>query len=409
MRRLIERDLPVAVVEASGGTQALDLLLKHDVDFVIMDVVMPVMNGLETLTLMRRSPRLAALPVVMLTGMPDEQNVRKAIELKVVEFVAKPVSPAHFRERIAPLIAGIQRAKEGGGGPLESGLDLSPERRVVFIDRQAEHRSAAAAVLARLCRLELLDNEFAGLTRALEEPPDVMFLGLTSGLATPDELVGRIRSHATLRHVRLVGLVQADAAAAARESGLYQCVIGRAATAAALERGLERHVTPETRARLLLHGASDWAKNELLHAVREELGAVAGRQVSVRRERTGAMAPRWAVATGELACGGLLWGLRVESPFTTAIELAKIMHRGDVDEVTEDDAVKAISTVAERLARRIRAALELEGLEWRAHRLALSLQGAPAAASSYGHGAASWRFVTDDGVEIGIVSLVPGA
>jgi CheY-like chemotaxis protein len=406
LRRMIDRDFRVTVIEASGGTQALDILLRQEIDFVLMDVVMPVIDGLETLRLIRRSPKLEALPVVMLTGMPDENNVREAIGLKVVEFVAKPVSPATFRDRIATKIDAVVQAKMPPPPPSDHLLDLAASRRVVIVDRNAECRTAAMSVLGRLCHAEPFDNEFGALSRCLDEPPDVIVVGLTSDLSSREEFVGKLRGHVNLKKMRIIGAVTAEGLASARASGLYHHVVERALSAADFERQLVSHVTPETRARLLIHGSSSWAGKHLLEAVAHELGNIACEAVTVRKDRTVPMALRWIASTVELRCGSTSWTVRYECPFPTALNLARLAYHGDADEVTEAMALNAIASAVRQIGQRVQDAADIDELRFQPQAGSTSVHGAPVATLELGPTAASWRFAGQSDADLGAVSIV---
>ncbi|MFS1030778.1 chemotaxis response regulator protein-glutamate methylesterase [Enterococcus casseliflavus] len=81
-------DIEVTVA-ARNGKQALDYLTKEAIDLVVMDVEMPVMNGLETL---RRMKQQSAIPVIMLSSLTNQETTIEALALGARDFVEKPVS-----------------------------------------------------------------------------------------------------------------------------------------------------------------------------------------------------------------------------------------------------------------------------------------------------------------------------
>ena len=66
---------------AANGRDALDVLAHHACDLVLLDVMMPVMSGLEVLASIRRTPALRELPVVMVTAKSDSRDVVEALDL----------------------------------------------------------------------------------------------------------------------------------------------------------------------------------------------------------------------------------------------------------------------------------------------------------------------------------------
>ena len=79
IRRLVEPEFDVIWFEADDGTTALECLLRERIDLMLLDLTMRVMDGIETLEALRRSPAFSQLPVLLLTGRPDEERVRRAI------------------------------------------------------------------------------------------------------------------------------------------------------------------------------------------------------------------------------------------------------------------------------------------------------------------------------------------
>lgn len=87
------RDLGHHVVQAANGRDALDLLKsrKGQIDIVLMDRMMPVMDGLAAVRLMKDDPDLRKIPVVMVSGAGSPQEIREGIEAGVFYYLTKPV------------------------------------------------------------------------------------------------------------------------------------------------------------------------------------------------------------------------------------------------------------------------------------------------------------------------------
>ncbi|MBU0455874.1 MAG: response regulator [Pseudomonadota bacterium] len=78
---------------AENGKQALELLQSNpkQFDVIILDRLMPYMSGLELLKEMHRVPALQRIPVIMLTGMGEKDDIIDAIEAGVFDYLTKPV------------------------------------------------------------------------------------------------------------------------------------------------------------------------------------------------------------------------------------------------------------------------------------------------------------------------------
>ena len=83
------------------GSEALDYLSSNqDVELVVLDIMMPEMDGLEVVSKMREKSELKDIPVIMCTALSDTETVRKAASLGVVDYVVKPVNAGVLLEKV---------------------------------------------------------------------------------------------------------------------------------------------------------------------------------------------------------------------------------------------------------------------------------------------------------------------
>ena len=77
------------VFEAERGQKALEIIEQQDIDLVLLDVVMPVMDGIQCLEKIKEKHK--DLPVVLMSGSEIKQKVKKELEDKAVDFFSKPI------------------------------------------------------------------------------------------------------------------------------------------------------------------------------------------------------------------------------------------------------------------------------------------------------------------------------
>ncbi|RME22186.1 MAG: DNA-binding response regulator [Deltaproteobacteria bacterium] len=123
-----------AVERAGDGPAGLDRLGRGGIDIVVLDVMMPGMDGFEVLTAIRRSPATAHLPVVMLTARGDDTDRIVGLEMGADDYLPKPFNP---RELLARIRAVLRRAE--GPAPTDpvlhaAGIEVDPARREVRVD-----------------------------------------------------------------------------------------------------------------------------------------------------------------------------------------------------------------------------------------------------------------------------------
>jgi two-component system chemotaxis response regulator CheY len=104
MRRIVKnvlQDLGFAdVTEADDGKTALPMLQAGGFDFLITDWNMPGMPGIELLKAVRADPKLAKLPVLMLTAEAKREQIVQAAQAGVNGYVIKPFTPATLKEKL---------------------------------------------------------------------------------------------------------------------------------------------------------------------------------------------------------------------------------------------------------------------------------------------------------------------
>ena len=99
------------VVAAASGAEALEALAAGGIDLVLLDIVMPELDGYEVCRRIRSDPATAFLPVVMITAS-GEQEKRRAVEAGADDFIAKPFDAAELVARVRSLLR-IKRYHDG--------------------------------------------------------------------------------------------------------------------------------------------------------------------------------------------------------------------------------------------------------------------------------------------------------
>jgi DNA-binding response OmpR family regulator len=159
--RLVRATLQVdgyAVLAADRGEQALPLLENERPDLVILDLMMPGMDGFETL---RRIRSRSKVPVIMLTARAGDADTLKGLQSGADDYVTKPFNPDELAARVAAVLRRSQGDAPAGGRTVLSypGVEIDLDRRRVLVG-EAE---------ARLSRTEwaLLDQLAANVGRVM--------------------------------------------------------------------------------------------------------------------------------------------------------------------------------------------------------------------------------------------------
>lgn len=93
------------VLVAEHGGEVLDLVRDQRPDLVVLDAMMPVMDGFEVLRRLKADPDAASVPVIMLTALRREADVVGGLQLGAADYLVKPFIPDELLERVRRLAA----------------------------------------------------------------------------------------------------------------------------------------------------------------------------------------------------------------------------------------------------------------------------------------------------------------
>jgi putative two-component system response regulator len=115
LRQLVSRVERVDAVTFSNPVEAVAKLADLEADLVLVDYMMPEMNGVEVIRAIRGLARHRLLPIVMITGESERAARLDAFDAGVTDFLSKPIEPIEFKARVRNLLA-LRRAENAARG-----------------------------------------------------------------------------------------------------------------------------------------------------------------------------------------------------------------------------------------------------------------------------------------------------
>ncbi|WP_237154195.1 PleD family two-component system response regulator [Oryzibacter oryziterrae] len=206
--RLLEARLTAEYFDvhtATSGAEALDMLEHSPFDIVLLDVMMPGMDGFEVCRRIRANPKTTHVPVIMVTALDQVADRVNGLEAGADDFLTKPVSDVQLITRVKSLVRLklltdelTLRANQGNIG-MDKALtydDLTrgnPSRILIVDDRRSSYERLST-VLASESEVEVETNPQEALFRAAENPYDLLIVNITLADHDALRLCSQIRS-----------------------------------------------------------------------------------------------------------------------------------------------------------------------------------------------------------------------
>ena len=95
----------VSLVFASTGKEAVEQAHAEKPDLILMDVMMPVMSGVEAIRIIKNDPEIKHIPIIIMSAVSNQQKVKEFKELGVFGIISKPYSPKQLMKKIRGLMS----------------------------------------------------------------------------------------------------------------------------------------------------------------------------------------------------------------------------------------------------------------------------------------------------------------
>src|SRR6201994_2919474 len=175
------------VVTAFNGLEALAKIAEHAPDIVLLDVMMPGMDGFEVCRRIKSDPKTAYIPVVMVTALDQPSDRVAGLDAGADDFLTKPVDDAALFARVRSLVrlkmmTDELRMRESTGqgmgliDPAETLLDANQTGRILVIEDRAESVSWFASALAPGHDVTSVDTFEEALVRVKGGDPDLVIV-----------------------------------------------------------------------------------------------------------------------------------------------------------------------------------------------------------------------------------------
>ncbi|MBY0613220.1 MAG: PleD family two-component system response regulator [Beijerinckiaceae bacterium] len=209
----------LSVVTAMNGPSAIEICERGECDMILLDVMMPGMDGFEVCRYLKNSPRTAHLPIVMVTALDQPSDRVKGLESGADDFLTKPVNDVALLARVRSLLrlkfmTDELRTRAGAGDALEAGASPTEDdglngKILLVDDRQSS--------VDRICRslqaqhfVVIESDPTAALINAPEGDFDLAIISMALEGYDALRLCGQLRAIERTRHLPILVLSEPD-------------------------------------------------------------------------------------------------------------------------------------------------------------------------------------------------------
>jgi C4-dicarboxylate-specific signal transduction histidine kinase len=141
------------VFTATSGSEALDIIHAEPPDLILLDIMMPVMDGYELCRLLKQDEKFRNIPVIFVTARAEEEDEEKGLALGAVDYLIKPVSATIVKARVRTHLE-LKRHREHLEKMVEErSLELNKALKLLQAKKESEFRQAAEVHSGRLAAL----------------------------------------------------------------------------------------------------------------------------------------------------------------------------------------------------------------------------------------------------------------
>ncbi len=191
------------ILEASNGVEGLAVASKEMPDLILLDITMPVMDGVEMLTRVKADPQLKGIPIMMLTAEGGKDNVLKIAKIGIRDYIVKP-----FKEELLIEKAGrIIELKPLTDAPSKARSIFDAANILVVEDKPAIVQQIQAGLKHTPWKVHGVSTQGEAMDFWTRTPPDLIMISLTLPEDAAFTLFRLIRSNVKTKYTPVFGLV----------------------------------------------------------------------------------------------------------------------------------------------------------------------------------------------------------
>jgi two-component system cell cycle response regulator len=209
------------VLTAQGGREALDVCERNACDIVLLDVMMPQMDGFEVARRLKKNPATLHIPIIMVTALDQPADRVRGLEAGADDFLTKPVNDLALITRVRSLVRLKMVTDElrmraatsrdiGIAALAETSTEGRISGKVLVVDDRAASRERIVSALEREHKVEVESDPQQALFRVAEGEFDLLMVSLELERFDALRLVGQVRTVERTRHLPILLITEPE-------------------------------------------------------------------------------------------------------------------------------------------------------------------------------------------------------
>ena len=210
------------VITAKDGFEAIDMARTHKPDLILLDVMMPGMDGFETCRKLKEDPSISHIPVVMVTALSEKTDRIKGLEAGADDFITKPINDTALFARVRSLVRIkllLDELRLRDRTSLEMGIARGRDNtfvadvtgaRLLLVDDDTVQGRHTVAKLSETYTVEWLDDATNALSTAAQGNFDAILISTLLSDTDGLRLASQVRGQEETRNVPVLMLVDED-------------------------------------------------------------------------------------------------------------------------------------------------------------------------------------------------------
>jgi two-component system, cell cycle response regulator len=208
VKSILVRKFDCEVFEANNGITCLQAIEKNMPDIVLLDLMMPVMDGVQTLDALRANPAYKNIPVIVLTAVGDREIIRTLSEKKITDYILKPIDVNNTVDRIQKMISRLNetRANDLSGKKNDTGTKAKL-KQILIVDTDTEFMAFFNSLFKDHFTIYSASNVTEGLAFFTSHKPNIIFMNNCLSLLDKAFLNQKIRETVSGKEVSIYLLI----------------------------------------------------------------------------------------------------------------------------------------------------------------------------------------------------------